>query len=102
MTTARSALQEVGHKVAEPSADGLFGVVWERRGLSKRERRLITVQVLTALYRTGQFPNYVHRTLNAGSSKEENGVLIVDNTDYAGRPTADNTAQIIEQVFDGR
>ena len=56
----------------------------KQRGLSKRDRRLITVQVLTALYRTGQFPNYVHRTLNAGSSKEENGVLIVDNTVYAG------------------
>ena len=80
----------------------LLGDVWERRGLSKRERRLITVQVLTASYRTGQSPSHIHRALNAGLSREENGVFIAANTVYAGRPTADNTAQIMEQVFDER
>ena len=76
--------------------------VREQRGPSKRDRRLITVQVLTASYRTGQSPSHIHRALNAGLSREENGVFIAANAVYAGRPTADNTAQIMEQVFDGR
>ena len=43
MTTARSATPEVGPKPAEPSAEVLFSDVRERRGLSERHRRLITV-----------------------------------------------------------
>ena len=52
MTSARSAMAEVSPKLAELTADLLFGDVWERSGLSKRDRSLITVAALIALYRT--------------------------------------------------
>ena len=42
MTTARTAAQEVAPKMAELSANVLFGDVWERPQLSKRDRSLIT------------------------------------------------------------
>ena len=41
---------EVAPKMAELSANVLFGDVWERPGLSKRDRSLITVATLVALY----------------------------------------------------
>ena len=41
MTTSRSAMQEVAPKLAEITADTLFGDVWERPELSKRDRSLI-------------------------------------------------------------
>ena len=53
MTTPRSAMQDVAPQLADLTANVLFGDVWERPGLSKRDRSLITVSVLTALYRTG-------------------------------------------------
>ena len=52
MSTARSAMQEVSPKLAEIAADVLFGDVWERPELSKRDRSMITVANLIALYRT--------------------------------------------------
>ena len=51
MTTPRRIMQEVAPKLAELTADVLFGDVWERPGLSKRDRSLITVAALAAMYR---------------------------------------------------
>ena len=43
MTTPRTAMQEVAPKLAEITAATLIGDVWERPGLSKRDRSLLTV-----------------------------------------------------------
>ena len=102
MTTARSAMQEVAPRLAELSADVLFGDVWERPGLSKRDRSLITVATLTALYRTGQLPGHIGRALDNGVTKEELGEVITHLAFYAGWPAAANTALIAKEVFDQR
>ena len=39
MSTSRNVMQEVSPKLAELTADMLFGDVWERPELSKRARR---------------------------------------------------------------
>jgi 4-carboxymuconolactone decarboxylase len=41
-------------KLAELNTEVLFGDVWERRELSKRDRSLITVASLVSQYRTEQ------------------------------------------------
>ena len=64
-------MAEVSPKLAELTADVLFGDVWERPELSKRDRSLITVSVLVALYRTGQLPGHFRRALDNGVTKEE-------------------------------
>ena len=102
MTTARSAMQDVAPYLAELSANVLFGDVWERPGLSKRDRSLITVATLTALYRTGQLPGHINRALDNGVTKEEIGEIITHIAFYAGWPTAANAAGIAKQVFDER
>ena len=54
MAETRSIMSEISPKLAELTADVLFGDVWERTQLSKRDRSLIIVAVLTALYCTDQ------------------------------------------------
>jgi 4-carboxymuconolactone decarboxylase len=88
--------------MAELSANVLFGDVWERPELSKRDRSLITVSVLTALYRTGQLPGHLNRALDNGLTKEEIGEAITHVAFYAGWPTAANAVQIAKEVFDSR
>ena len=44
MAEGRTAQQEVAPKLAELSANVLFGDVWERPELSKRDRSMITVR----------------------------------------------------------
>jgi len=102
MTTPRTAMQEVAPQLAKITADVLFGDVWERPGLSKRDRSLITVAMLTAMYRSGQLPGHVNRALDNGVTKEEIGEVITHVAFYAGWPTAANAARIIKEVYDER
>ncbi len=102
MTTPRSAMEEVAPQLAKLSADVLFGDVWERPGLSKRDRSLITVATLTALYREGQLPGHINRALDNGVTKDEIGEIITHIAFYAGWPTAANAARIAKEVFDAR
>src|SRR5215217_6587865 len=69
----------------------LFGDVWERPGLSKRDRSLITVATLIALYRTNELPFHLKRALENGVTKDELIEGITHLAFYAGWPPA-NTA----------
>ncbi len=55
----------------ELTDDVLFGDVWERKGLSKRDRSLITVATLVALYRPEQLRGHLRRALAHGVTKDE-------------------------------
>ena len=89
MTTPREIMKEVAPGLAELTVDVLFGDVWERPGLSKRDRSLITVATLIALYRTGQLPGHI-------------GEVITHMAFYAGWPTAAQASKIAKDVFDAR
>ncbi len=100
MTSARSAMAEVSPKLAELTADVLFGDVWERPGLSKRDRSLITVAALIALYRTDQLRGHIGRALDNGVTKDEIGEVINHMAFYAGWPTAASAVRVAKEVFD--
>ena len=83
MSTSRNVMQEVSPKLAELTADMLFGDVWERPELSKRDRSLITVANLVALYRTDQLRGHIGRALDNGVTKAEISEVILHTTMYA-------------------
>jgi 4-carboxymuconolactone decarboxylase len=99
---AEKTMQEVTPHLAEITSDVLFGDVWERPGLSKHDRSLITVAVLTALYRTNQLRSHIERALDNGVTREEIGEVITHVAFYGGWPTAANAAQVAKEVFDER
>ena len=92
-------LRDVTPKLVELTETVVFGDVWERRELSKRDRSLITVAALTALYRTDQLRGHIGRALDNGVTREEIGELITHMAFYAGWPVAVNAAQVAKQVF---
>jgi 4-carboxymuconolactone decarboxylase len=92
-------MQEVSPKLAQLTADVLFGDVWERPELSKRDRSLITVAMLTALYRTDQLRGHIRRALDNGVTQEEVSEVITHAAFYAGWPTAANAVRIAKEVF---
>ena len=100
MTSPRSAMAEVSPKLAELTTDVLFGDVWERPGLSKRDRSLITVAALIALYRTDQLRGHIGRALDNGVTRDEIGEVINHMAFYAGWPTAANAVRVAKEVYD--
>lgn len=98
--TARDVVRQVAPKLIDLSEKVLFGDVWERPGLSKRDRSLITVATLVALYRSDQLRGHIRRALDNGVTKEEIGAVITHMAFYAGWPTAANAVRIAKEVFD--
>jgi 4-carboxymuconolactone decarboxylase len=96
----REGLRAVTPKLMDITDKVLFGDVWERPGLSKRDRSLITVAVLTALYRPEQLRGHVQRALANGVTKDEIGELITHVAFYSGWPTAVTAASVAKSVFD--
>ena len=86
--SARHEVRQVAPKLVELSETVLYGDVWERPGLSKRDRSLITVAALTALCRSDQLPGHIERALANGVRREELGELITHLAFYAGWPAA--------------
>ena len=100
--TAREVVRPVAPKLIDLSEKVLFGDVWERPGLSKRDRSLITVAALTAMYRTDQLQGHLERALANGVTREEIGEVITHLAFYAGWPNAGTAALIAKQVFEER
>ena len=97
---AREEVRPVVPKLIELSESVLFGDVWERSQLSKRDRSLITVATLVALYRSDQLPGHLERALVNGVTREEIGEIITHLAFYAGWPCAMTAARIAKGVLD--
>ena len=95
------AIKAVAPKLAELSDNVLFGDVWERPGLSKRDRSLITVAALIAMNREAVLPGHMSRALANGVTKEELGEVITHMAFYSGWPTAAAASMIAQGVFEG-
>ena len=83
-SAAQQMIGDVAPKLAQLTDDVLFGDVWERPGLSKRDRSLITVTALVALYRTDQMEVHMRRALDNGVTTDEIVELILTFAFYAG------------------
>ena len=93
----RDALRSLAPKLIELTDDVLFGDVWERPGLSKRDRSLITCAALVAMNRTEQQTGHFARAINNGVTKDE---LITHLAFYSGWPTAMSAANVARKVFE--
>jgi len=97
-----SKIRDVLPKLGELTDNVLFGDVWERKQLSKRDRSLITIAALMALYRTEQLKGHIWRALDNGVTREEICEAFTHLAFYAGWPNGVNAAQVARQVFEER
>ena len=100
VSPAREEVRGVVPKLIDLSEKVLYGDVWERPGLSKRDRSLITVAALTAMYRGDQLKGHIERALANGVTKDEISEVITHMAFYAGWPNAMTAARIAKNVFD--
>jgi len=98
-SAARDALRAFAPKLVDLTDNVLFGDVWERPGLSKRDRSLITCAVLTALYRTDELKTHLVRAVENGVTKDELAEMITHVTFYSGWPNGVNASRVATEVL---
>jgi len=87
-------------KLAELTDDVLYGDVWERPQLSKRDRSLVTVAALIALNRPEQLRSHLTRARENGVTQEELIETITHLAFYCGWPNAVNAINVAKEVFE--
>ncbi|MER5688248.1 carboxymuconolactone decarboxylase family protein [Streptomyces sp. NPDC002205] len=98
--SAPKDLAEIAPKLVEVTDGVLFGDVWERPELSPRDRSLVTVSVLAALYRTEQLGYHLGKALENGLSVEELSEAITHLAFYAGWPNAMTAMNQLKKIAD--
>ena len=98
-SAAQKLIGDFDPKLAELTDNVLFGDVWERPGLSKRDRSLITVAALIALNRPEQLRHHLQRARENGVTKDEVVEAITHLAFYAGWPNAMNAIMVAREVY---
>ena len=98
-SAAQKLMGDFDPKLAELTDTVLYADVWERPGLSKHDRSLITVAALIALNRPEQLRAHLQRARENGVTKEEVVEAITQLAFYAGWPSAVNAIAIARETY---
>ena len=96
---AQQLFGEIAPKFAELTDDVLYADVWERPGLSKRDRSLITVSALIAMNRPDQLRSHLGLARQNGLTREELAEAITHLAFYSGWPSSVTAATIAKEVL---
>ena len=98
-TPAQRLMGDVAPKLVELTDNVLFGDVWERPQLSKRDRSLVTVSALIAMNRPDQLRSHIVRARENGLTEEELVESITHLAFYAGWPNAVSAVSVARDAF---
>ena len=73
--------------------------VWSRPGLTKRERSLLTIGILTALGYEEELAMHIRATKNTGAGVDDVKEVLLHTAVYAGIPAANRAFKIAKQVL---
>ncbi|HME58735.1 MAG TPA: carboxymuconolactone decarboxylase family protein [Terracidiphilus sp.] len=99
-TAAAKAIGSFSPKLVSLTDDVLFGDVWERSALSRRDRSLATITALIALRASEQLPFHLKRGIVNGLTQEEIVELITHMAFYSGWPSAMSAIGVAKRVFE--
>lgn len=98
-TRAQQLVGDIAPKLAELTDDVLFGDVWARPQLSRRDRSLVTVSALISMNRPDQLRPHLVLAKQNGVTEEELSETITHLAFYAGWPSAMSAAGVAKEVF---
>jgi 4-carboxymuconolactone decarboxylase len=98
-TPAQRMYGDISPKFAQLTDDVLYADVWERPGLSKRDRSLATISALIAMNRPDQLRSHIGRARDNGVTQEEIIESITHLAFYAGWPSAVTAISVAKEVF---
>jgi len=87
-SAAYKIIGDFAPKLVDLTDDLIFGDIWERPQLSKRDRSLITCAALVAMGKTEQMNFHFPKAIENGVTKDEIVEMITHLAFYAGWPNA--------------
>ena len=99
---APQTMRDVAPGLADYTDRILFGEVWERPGLSARDRSLVTVSSLIAGGRAAQLTSHLRIGLENGLTPGELSEVITHQAFYSGWPNAVSAIAVAHDVFKAR
>jgi 4-carboxymuconolactone decarboxylase len=100
--SSRDAVRSTVPKMIEVTENVIYGDIWERPGLSKRDRSLVVLATLIGTYRPDQLRGHLARALDNGVTQTEIGEIITHLAFYSGWPSSMTAARIAREVFEER
>lgn len=86
-------------ELAEQTMDKVFGDLWTRPGLSRRDRSLITLGALISMRATAELRFHMPIGLRNGLTVEEIEEVVYHLTAYAGFPAASEARAVGREVL---
>lgn len=96
---AQQTLTGVGARLAELTNDVLFDDVWQRPGLTKRDRSLITITALIAHGTPEQLRRHTADALDNGLTRHELEETLLHLAFYLGWPRTTAAAEVIREAL---
>lgn len=96
---AEAKLTEFNRPFQEFITRYAWGEIWERSGLTRRERSLITLAMLVALNREPEFRMHIRAALTNGVTVEEIREVLIHAGIYCGLPAANSAMHAAEEVI---
>jgi 4-carboxymuconolactone decarboxylase len=96
---AQQLMGDIAPKLAQLTDDVLFGDIWARPGLSRRDRSLATVSALIAMNRPDQLRSHLALARENGVTEIELVEAITHLAFYAGWPSGVTAATVAKEVF---
>ena len=88
-----------GGEMLELVMDNVFGRLWTREGLSRRDRSLVTLGMLIALRATDELKIHVQIARNNGLTEDEIAEVIYHSSGYAGFPAANSAMKVANETL---
>lgn len=84
------------------SLDNVYGGLWTRPGLSRRDRSLVTLGILIALRATNELRYHFPTAIRNGLTEAEVAEVIYHASGYAGFPAANTARSVAEDMLQGK
>jgi 4-carboxymuconolactone decarboxylase len=96
---ARQATQAVSPALDTYTDSVLFGTLWQRPHLSKRDRSIVTLSAIIARNHTAELGFYLNLALENGVSAAEISEIITHLAFYSGWGTAMSAVEVAQPIF---
>src|ERR1700756_5685393 len=97
--SALARASELNHEFQDLLTRYAWGEVWDRPGLPRHTRSLLTIAMMVALNRTEEFKMHVRAAFNNGVTRDEIKEVLLQTAIYCGVPAANSAFHAAAEVF---